>query len=442
LIAISALALALAPAAAAKVFIIEGRGWGHGLGMSQWGAEGFAEHGTGYRAILAHYYPGTRLARMPNRTMRVLLAERRDRLLISSRAPFAVFRGGRKRVLRAGRYAIPSRRLQPPLRFEPGAQPLSLDGRLYRGAIAFTGRGGSLVAVNYVRLERYLRGVVPAEMPFRWRPAALQAQAVAARSYALSQLKPSQSFDLYADTRDQVYGGIATERPSTNHAVGATAGQVLTWNGRPALAYYCSTSGGRTAAGSLPYLASVPDPFDSISPHHLWGPLRFGSGRVAKRLHVPGVRDLSLALDGSGRVASVLVIWQGGRARIPVSQFESDLGLLSNWFRISGTIASHSTSSPVRAAWSGDWPAGRTGYTVVLVSVPASSGLASARAAAAKARHAGLPQVGVLVSSRFATLHPGYYVVFSGFYGRGARAQAAARAAASRYPAAYPRRIA
>lgn len=89
--------------------------------MSQWGAEGFAEHGFGYRAILAHYYPGTQLERMTNRAVRVLVAEGQGKLAVASRAPFRVVRQGRARLLRAGRYAVPSRRLRPPLRFEPGA---------------------------------------------------------------------------------------------------------------------------------------------------------------------------------------------------------------------------------------------------------------------------------------------------------------------------------
>jgi stage II sporulation protein D len=429
----------------AKVFVIEGRGWGHGVGMSQWGAEGFAEHGAGYRSILAHYYPGTRLARAANVDVRVLLAEGARRLTIASAAPFRVVAEGRARVLRAGRYAVPSRRLRPPLRVEPGAEPLSLNGRAFRGAIAISGAPSSMIAVNSVRLERYLRGVVPSEMPFRWHQEALEAQAVAARSYALSQLKPTQSFDLYADTRDQMYGGVDAERPSSNLAVGATSGQILTWEGRPAVTYYSSTSGGRTAAGAYPYLPSVSDPYDAISPHHRWGPFRFGAGQMARRLHVPAVRRLSLALDGSGRVASVLVRWRHGSERVAGSAFEADLGLLSTWFRIGSapTVAGGGIATgpapPVASA--GDWPAGRSGYTVVLVSIPVSAGMSAARADAATARRAGLLQVGVLVSSDFASLHPGYYVVFSGVYGSAARAGAAARAASPRYPSAYARRI-
>src|SRR5439155_16760498 len=113
LLAVIGVALVLAPAAAAKVFVIEGRGWGHGLGMSQWGAEGFAEHGVGYRAILAHYYPGTQLARMAGSSVRVPLADGRAQFVVASRAPFRVVADGHRRVLRPGRYAVPSRRLRP-----------------------------------------------------------------------------------------------------------------------------------------------------------------------------------------------------------------------------------------------------------------------------------------------------------------------------------------
>src|SRR5204863_533694 len=84
---------------------------------------------------------------------------------------------------------------------------------------------------------------------YRWHFEALRAQAVAARSYALSSLSASADFDLYADQRSQVYAGIRAERRSTNLAVGSTAGQVLRWQGIVARTYYDSSSGGRTAAG-------------------------------------------------------------------------------------------------------------------------------------------------------------------------------------------------
>ena len=122
--------------------------------------------------------------------------------------------------------------------------------------------------MNSLRLDDYVRGVVGGEMPHRWSIAALEAQAVAARSYALATLKPGKKFDLFSDTRSQVYGGIGYETPKTNLAVARTAGQVLTWNGHVATTFFFSTSGGRTAdvrevwpkLGDVPYLRSVPDP--------------------------------------------------------------------------------------------------------------------------------------------------------------------------------------
>src|SRR4029077_12840758 len=102
------------------------------------------------------------------------------------------------------------------------------------------GRGVSVV--NGVPLDTYLRGVVPSESPSRWPVAALEAQAVAARSYAVSQLRPSSWYDLVPTTADQVYGGVAAERPRSDHAVYATLGQVLTYDGNPARTYYSSSS--------------------------------------------------------------------------------------------------------------------------------------------------------------------------------------------------------
>ena len=83
------------------------------------------------------------------------------------------------------------------------------------------------MAVNVLPLDRYLRGVVPWEAPTGWHVATYEAQAVAARSYTLATLHPGQDFDLYPDSRSQMYGGIRAERPETNLAIGATAGQVL-----------------------------------------------------------------------------------------------------------------------------------------------------------------------------------------------------------------------
>ncbi|MGI8421039.1 MAG: SpoIID/LytB domain-containing protein, partial [Gaiellaceae bacterium] len=274
----------VARAGTGSTFIISGHGWGHGIGMSQYGALGYAQHGFDFSKIVAHYYPGTALGPAPVARVRVLLADGRSTLTVASDAPFTLRDGsGAVHKLDPGSYAFgpglqlrlaagdPALTALPgPLVFLPGATPLSFSGKQYRGQIQALVTGKSLSAINIVGLEAYLGGVVPSEMPYFWASEALKAQAVVARSYALAVRKPSGPFDLYGDTRSQVYGGIAAERAETNAAIAATAGQVLLYGGKVAVTYFFSTSGGRTAAVGdvwtngrpVPYLVSVPDPYD------------------------------------------------------------------------------------------------------------------------------------------------------------------------------------
>src|SRR5215212_8944479 len=133
-------ALALAPTASAgTLFLLDGRGWGHGVGMSQWGAEGAARHGWDYKRILAHYYPSTKLEVWHPRPVRVLLGDGVARARIGSKAPYLVVdRTGAKVRLAHGvvldsRFVIGQKRLVPPLRFRAGVQPLAYDSLGYRG---------------------------------------------------------------------------------------------------------------------------------------------------------------------------------------------------------------------------------------------------------------------------------------------------------------------
>ena len=351
LLVICALALATAaPAAAGTVFLIDGRGWGHGIGMSQYGARGYAEAGWGYGRILAHYYRGTELKQVPGRNVRVLLLEAQPRVAIGSTKPFRVVDArGKKRRLAAGTVRVrPGKQkgklngLRLPLRFVAGASPLNADGNAYRGTLHVHPQGGRLTVVNRLPLDRYLRGVVPWEMPDDWHAEALKAQAVVARSYALATLKPGTLFDLYSDTRSHVYGGIRAEAWTTNRAIGATAGRVLYWNGRIATTFYHSTSGGRTAsiadvwprAAPLPYLVSVPDPYDRISKHHRWGPVRLTPQEVSSRLKARGVRDVLVDRAPSGRVSRVALKLPRGRRTILAQDFRRDLDLRSTWFTV------------------------------------------------------------------------------------------------------------
>ena len=153
--------------------------------------------------------------------------------------------------------------------------------------------GGKAVrVVNTVGLEQYLWGVVPSEMPDTWPAEALKSQAIVARTYALTHLQNGGGdFDVYPDTRSQVYGGISAESDPARDAVNGTAGQVVLYKGELAQTFFFSSSGGRTAnvqdvwsSKPTPYLVSVPDPYDTLSPYHDWGPLKFGALRLGKRL--------------------------------------------------------------------------------------------------------------------------------------------------------------
>jgi stage II sporulation protein D len=337
------------PGPSARWFVT-GHGWGHGVGLAQYGAYGLAQHGWTYQRILAWYYRGTTLGRSPVRRLRVLLAQGRSAVTIASPVDFKVIDAdGKSHAVAAGTYklgpklalkidvATKAQPLPGPVVFAPGSQPLRL-GTPYRGQIQVSAVNGKLRAVNLVGLEQYLYGVVPREMPFDWDEEALKAQAVAARSYALVHLHKG-AFDLYSDTRSQVYGGVAAEKASSNEAAAATAGEVLTYAGRIANTVFSSTSGGRTLSAKdawgqdVPYLVSVPDPYDSISPYHDWGPYAFTGLKLGQTLHVPGsLVDVETTKNGSGRVASVVGTGTAGQVTVPAAQARTRLGLRSTWF--------------------------------------------------------------------------------------------------------------
>jgi SpoIID/LytB domain protein len=166
-------------------------------------------------------------------------------------------------------------------RFEPidAATPLTVGNNNYRGAIEVTGTGGGVSTINDVALDDYVRGI--AEVPSSWPAEALKAQAIAARSYALNRVAGATSApyraagaDICATDACQVYAGVAKEQQQGGSgwsaAVGATAGQVVLYNGSPIFAEYSDSNGGRSVAGSFPYLKSVSDPDDAAAPLHHW----------------------------------------------------------------------------------------------------------------------------------------------------------------------------
>lgn len=158
------------------------------------------------------------------------------------------------------------------------ASVLQVDGACFRGHFAIHVRDKKLYAINHVKFEEYLYGVIPEEMPPKWDKQALMAQAVAARTYALCMKHKNrhEDYDIEATTAAQVYGGYSAENMRTTAAVDATKGQVMTHNGRPIVAYFHSNSGGHTEDPvhvwnvKIPYLQAVPDNFSASAPGNGW----------------------------------------------------------------------------------------------------------------------------------------------------------------------------
>jgi SpoIID/LytB domain protein len=359
-LAVSGATAARTSSGAAKVatgttFVLTGRGWGHGVGLSQCGALGYAQRGWNYGRIVGHYYRGTKVTSAPAARVRVLLADGRRSLRISSRTAFKVRDGnGETYPLAAGAVNLgtglkvkvepdrPARALPGPLTFIPGKAALGLE-KPYRGQLVVKATGGALRAVNSIPVDMYLYGVVPLEIGSDGPVEALKAQAVAARSYSLASRR-SGDFDLYPDTRSQVYGGADAEKPETTAAVDATAGKVITYKGKVISTYYFASSGGRTASvedawpGSrpVPYLVSVDDPYDGVcSTVHSWGPYKFSGSSLARRLGVSSrVVDARTVVNDSKRVTTLQVKTSGGQVSLTGTAVRETLDLRSTWFRL------------------------------------------------------------------------------------------------------------
>ncbi len=263
---------ATAAHAAPTTLVITGAGDGHGVGMSQDGADGYAQHGWTYQAILSHYYTGTAIGQAsPGAIVRVLI-------------------GGK---------------------------------------------------VQRIPLERYVRGVISAEVPSEWPLAALEAQAIASRTYALTAHAGGSRFDVYSDTRSQVYRGAAAETAQTNAAVAATAGQIVTYGGNPAITYFFASSGGMTedvenawpGSEPQPWLRGVPDPYDS-GPQFEWKTsLSFSSAAARLRgLLKGGFRGIEVLKRGySPRIITAAILGSAGTTQIGGPELAARLGLQDTW---------------------------------------------------------------------------------------------------------------
>jgi SpoIID/LytB domain protein len=367
--AVAATPPAAGKTAGAPVFVITGGGWGHNVGLSQWGAYGQAKAGRTYERILRHYFAGSKLGLAPVKKVRVLVAEGARTATIGSTAPFRV-RDGAGAVhqvygwqIRLGRalrvpvalapggpgpdgLAGPGRKhvkLAPPLTFlpAPGAT-MALDGKGFRGRLEVTRVGATLRVVMAVSLEAYVQGIVPGEMPGEWPLEALKAQAVAARTYAVAKFEQGKEWDVVADERAFAYYGVGAETPSTNQAVRETRGEVLMYGGKAITAFYFSSSGGRTLSAqdvfgvALPYLRGAKDPWDEASPHHLWPARTFTPASLALLLGAGApVADVQVVPSAPGRpLAFQIATTTGENVAVRGADVRLRLGLKSPNFRI------------------------------------------------------------------------------------------------------------
>jgi stage II sporulation protein D len=348
---------------------ISGHGYGHGHGMSQYGAEGAARQGLTYQQIAEFYYAGTQWGTAGGRVTVQLTADSTPSDLVvrarsgltlrdagaGTRTPLPENGATAWRVVtgRSGIGAVsyltdqwhPFATLQGTGEFFAGGRPITLvtpsGDRAYRGRLrtALTS-SGARATVNELRLEKYLRGVVPLEIPASWSTEAVRAQAVAARTYAAyERAHPrSSAYQICDTTSCQVYGGVAAEHPLATRAIRDTRTQVLTSDGEPAFTQFGSSSGGWTAAGAVPYLAAREDPYDGWAgnPVHDWTVVVTDT-RLEQAW--PRVGDLTridiTSRDGNGawggRVGSITLTGSGGQVTVSGDAFRSALGLRSTW---------------------------------------------------------------------------------------------------------------
>jgi stage II sporulation protein D len=369
-----AFGLSAGPAGASTLFTLTGHGWGHGIGMSQYGALGYAQHGWDHQRILTHYYTGTTIGLLPRGTTeRVLLSDGRSSIHVSFTSTAQARDGaGTTKSLPAGSYRVDLgttagnvrlwsgsagryiwKGIVTAIRISPGSTPLRLGdtaingygGDHWWGDFRIARSGGSLSLVDYVPMEKYVRGVVPCEVPASWQPQAVEAQAVAARSYAAAT-RGGGSFDAYPDTRSQMYCPIERQAAASDAAVVATKRQIVKYGGHVATTYFSSSSGGRTSSLSAswgssdqPYLVPVRDHYDGaggLNPNHTWSPKLYTPSNLAAQLGVSGsVSSLDLTIDDpSQRVLSMVVHHGGVATPLTAGDVFSRLGLRSTYFRI------------------------------------------------------------------------------------------------------------
>lgn len=298
-----------APAARSRATVttltLAGRGLGHGIGLSQWGAEARARAGETAEQILSFYYPSTEIRQVASRPVRVLIADHR----------------------------LPIRRVGP---------ATLVGGTRYPGVVRVVRAGARVNVVDTVPLEEYVADVVSSECPGYWPAAALEAQAIASRSYVLASLRPRKPFDVYDDDRSQNFHGYLKHLPRAVAAARATQGRVLEHAGRVVYALFSASNGGRTSVPDgvwgtprMPWFRAELDPYDRSGPDAHWGPVRIPLGTIRRAF--PQVPDGVVAVDATRNVGDRVVeltfaTADGVKAVVPGYAFQQRFGLRSTYF--------------------------------------------------------------------------------------------------------------
>ncbi len=379
------------PVPADGSYTLTGHGYGHGHGMSQYGAQGAAKQGLSYQQIVGFYYPGTTLATGGGQVRVLITADTDNDVRVAAASGLRV-----REVGSGATYALPATSGVSMWRlrtvsgatvleyfssawhsYKPGGTALTgvaefyragtltlkVAGttRVYRGAM----RLASTDTVNVLSMDEYVKGVVPREMPASWEPAAVQAQAVAARTYGSWEREAhlSRYYQTCDTTSCQVYGGVGAEDSRSNAAVDATANRILTYGGKPAFTQFGSSSGGWTSAGSMTYLPAKSDPYDSYSgnPVHTWTKTVTAAAIQAAWPTLGNLRQITITQrDGNGdwygRVEKMTLEGNQSNVAISGSTFRSKLGLRSQWFTAGAAAAATptrtaTTTSPITARW-------------------------------------------------------------------------------------------
>ncbi|MGI8666731.1 MAG: SpoIID/LytB domain-containing protein [Jatrophihabitans sp.] len=330
------LGVRVAPAGAAEItpvpasgsWTVDGHGNGHGHGLSQYGARGAAIAGLSYDKILGFYYPGTTLTTGSAVTIRVQLSAVGADPAVAAEAGLTVT-GVSGALPTAG---VDQYRLAPisggfqlqrhlsgvwrayhnipagKLDFKASDGTLTVQrssgARVYRGSLSVIEVGSAAIAVNNLGLDDYVRGVVPSEMPASWQAAAVQSQAVAARSYARYFVNHPRdvNYDICDTTSCQVYGGLSAEQAASNDAVTKTANKVLTYAGSTIFAEFSASNGGMTSAGNQPYFVTKVDPYDNAAsgdPYLNWT-VAVPASRVASYYGLASVSQLQITGRAGG----------------------------------------------------------------------------------------------------------------------------------------------